>query len=116
MSKLSPEEEAQRKQAIFDRMSPRRQKHILKLGFDKWDPFQEPKDPIDIRQQLKATEGTQAAHGVGTNRSVDHFVDCVINRRKPLVDVRDGAKTTAALIAGTESALSGQPVRVFNTF
>jgi hypothetical protein len=31
-------------------MSPRRQKHILKKGFDKWDPFQEPKDPIDIRK------------------------------------------------------------------
>lgn len=43
-------EEALRKQAIFDSMSPRRQKQILKRGFDKWDPFQEPKDPIDIRQ------------------------------------------------------------------
>jgi len=48
MSNLSGEEEM-RKQAIFDRMSPRRQKHILKRGFENWDPFQEPKDPIDIR-------------------------------------------------------------------
>ena len=31
-------------------MSPRRQKSILKRGYDKWDPFQEPKDPIDIRR------------------------------------------------------------------
>jgi hypothetical protein len=32
-------------------MSPRRQKHILnKIGYDEWDPFQEPKDPIDIRK------------------------------------------------------------------
>jgi len=31
-------------------MSPRRQKSILKKGYDKWDPFQEPKDPIDIRR------------------------------------------------------------------
>jgi hypothetical protein len=31
-------------------MSPRRQKHILKKGYEKWDPFQEPKDPIDIRK------------------------------------------------------------------
>jgi hypothetical protein len=43
-------EEAFRKQAIFDGMAPRRQKQILKRGLDKWDPFQEPKDPIDIRQ------------------------------------------------------------------
>ncbi len=48
--KLSPEED-QRKKAIFDCMSPRRQKHILKkYGYDAWDPFIEPKDPIDIRK------------------------------------------------------------------
>jgi hypothetical protein len=50
MTKISPEEEEKRKKAIFDSMSPRNQKHILKKGYDKWDPFQEPKDPIDIRK------------------------------------------------------------------
>ena len=40
----------QRKRAVFDSMSPRRQKHILKKGYDKWDPFQEPQDPIDLRK------------------------------------------------------------------
>ncbi|MBC8392362.1 MAG: hypothetical protein H8E17_07340 [Deltaproteobacteria bacterium] len=45
-----PCEEEKRKKAIFDSMSPRRQKHILKKGYDRWDPFQEPKDPIDIRK------------------------------------------------------------------
>jgi hypothetical protein len=49
-------EEIQRKKAIFDRMSPRRQKHVLKLGYEDWDPFQEPKDPIDIRgDKMKRT-------------------------------------------------------------
>jgi hypothetical protein len=48
MTRLSPEEES-RKRAIFESMSPRRQKHILKKGYDKWNPFQMPKDPIDIR-------------------------------------------------------------------
>jgi len=39
-----------KKKAIFDTMSPRRQKHILnRVGYEKWDPFEEPKDPIDIR-------------------------------------------------------------------
>ena len=43
--------EADKKQAIFDAMSPRRQKHILnKVGYEKWDPFEKPKDPIDIRR------------------------------------------------------------------
>ena len=44
------EKEEKRKRAIFDSMSPRRQKHILKRGYDKWDPFEAPKDPIDIRK------------------------------------------------------------------
>ena len=43
--------DSDRKQAIFDAMSPRRQKYILnKIGFDKWDPFEKPKDPIDMRR------------------------------------------------------------------
>lgn len=50
MSEFSPEEAALRKKAVFESMSPRRQKHILKRGYDKWDPFEEPKDPIDIRR------------------------------------------------------------------
>ncbi|MCU0590173.1 MAG: hypothetical protein MUC57_01710 [Desulfobacterales bacterium] len=50
MSEFSPEEAARRKKAVFDNMSPRRQKHILKRGYDRWDPFEEPKDPIDIRK------------------------------------------------------------------
>jgi hypothetical protein len=50
MSEFSPEETEKRKRAIFDQMSPRRQKHILKRGWDRWDPFLEPKDPIDIRR------------------------------------------------------------------
>lgn len=49
MSNLTPEEEAARKKAIFDTMSPRGQKFIQKKGYEQWDPFQEPKDPIDIR-------------------------------------------------------------------
>ena len=59
MTKVSNEEAEKRKKAIFDCMSPRRQKHILKKGFDKWDPFQEPKDPIDIRKdKTKRTSQT----------------------------------------------------------
>jgi hypothetical protein len=48
-NQISDEEVKKRKKAVFDSMSLRRQKHILKKGYDTWDPFQEPKDPIDIR-------------------------------------------------------------------
>ena len=50
MEKFAPEEIERRKRAIFDAMSLRAQKRIRKMGYDKWDPFQEPKDPIDIRR------------------------------------------------------------------
>ncbi len=44
-----PDNDDLRKKLIFDAMSPRRQKHILKKGYEKWNPFAEPKDPVDIR-------------------------------------------------------------------
>jgi hypothetical protein len=43
-------EAALRKKTIFDSMAPRRQRQILKRGYEKWDPFEVPKDPIDIRR------------------------------------------------------------------
>jgi hypothetical protein len=43
-------EVALRKKAIFDNMSPRSRKRIEKIGYEKWNPFEEPKDPIDIRR------------------------------------------------------------------
>lgn len=50
MSEFSEEDKAKRKKAIFDSMSMRGQKSILKRGYEQWDPFLEPKDPIDIRR------------------------------------------------------------------
>jgi hypothetical protein len=59
--KLSPEDE-ERKKAIFDSMSPRRQKHILKKeGYEGWDPFMEPKDPIDMRKDKTKRTALQLA-------------------------------------------------------
>jgi len=48
--KQDPEEIEKLKRAIFDRMSPRRQKQLMKRGYEQWDPFIKPKDPIDIRR------------------------------------------------------------------
>ncbi|MBL0732031.1 MAG: hypothetical protein JJW03_04165 [Desulfosarcina sp.] len=50
MSEVDACEAEVRKKAIFNCMSPRRQKHILKKGYAEWNPFAEPKDPIDIRK------------------------------------------------------------------
>ncbi len=45
------DKEAQKK-AIYERLSPRRKKFIDKIGYDKWDPFQEPNHPIEIRRDV----------------------------------------------------------------
>ena len=53
---LSKEEIEARKKSVFDSMGKRGQNRILKQGYEKWDPFEEPKDPIDIREnEAKAT-------------------------------------------------------------
>ena len=46
---FSASEIEERKKAIFDTMSERGRKRILKKGYEDWDPFIAPKDPIDIR-------------------------------------------------------------------
>lgn len=50
MYKPSGEEEEKKKEAIFQNMSAKRQQYILKKGYEQWNPFEEPKDPIDIRK------------------------------------------------------------------
>ncbi len=48
---LSPEEEEQ-KRLIYEKMSPRRRKFIDRIGYDKWDPFQKPNDPMEMRLDI----------------------------------------------------------------
>jgi len=60
MSGLTPEQEEQ-KRFMYEKISPRRKKFIDKIGYEKWDPFQKPNDPIDIRKD-------------GTNRTTHQLV------------------------------------------
>ena len=48
---LDPEE--QKKKAIFDAMSARSRKRVLDKGYEQWDPFLPPKDPIDLRMSQR---------------------------------------------------------------
>ncbi|MFV0423136.1 hypothetical protein [Oleidesulfovibrio sp.] len=51
IQELTPEQEEQ-KRFIYEKMSPRRRKFIDRIGYAKWDPFQKPNDPLDIRQDI----------------------------------------------------------------
>lgn len=46
------------KRHLYESMNPRRRKFIDKIGYDQWDPFQEPKQPLDMRRD--ATNRTLA--------------------------------------------------------
>jgi len=81
MSEFSSDQEERRKKMVFDGMSSRRQQHILKKGYDKWDPFQEPKDPIDIRKdktkrttQMLVREFLQTRPGEAENNAYNRGV------------------------------------------
>ncbi len=47
---LPDEEIAARKRYMYEKMSPRRRRFVDRMGYDKWDPFAAPFDPIDIRK------------------------------------------------------------------
>ena len=59
MAKLTAEEE-DKKRLIFEGMSPKAQERILKKGYDGWDPFMKPKEPLGykLRQEAKGEEFT----------------------------------------------------------
>lgn len=56
---FSKEEIADKKKAIFENMGKRAQDRVLKKGYDIWDPFEEPKDPIDIRTDVSERTSQQ---------------------------------------------------------
>ena len=43
---FNPEEE-EKKRAVFEAMSPKRQQRILKKGYENWNPFLRPKEPFE---------------------------------------------------------------------
>lgn len=55
---VDEKEREMRKRAIFDGMSKRGQERILRMGYENWDPFQEPKDP---RERIFSSASLKAA-------------------------------------------------------
>ncbi|HDQ40853.1 MAG TPA: hypothetical protein ENN39_07500 [Desulfonatronum sp.] len=49
MPQLTEEQELQKRQ-IYETLSQRARKYVDKVGYDAWDPFQQPNDPIDLRK------------------------------------------------------------------
>lgn len=44
--------EDEQKRLFYDKMSPRRRRFVDRIGFDNWDPFEAPKEPMDMRKDI----------------------------------------------------------------
>lgn len=49
--RLTAEEEHLKRQ-IYESMNPRRRKFVDRLGYEVWDPFQKPNEPLDMRTDV----------------------------------------------------------------
>jgi predicted dehydrogenase len=43
---------------------------------------------------------------------IEHFIDCVLNERRPVVTGKDGLKAVEAVVASNQSIRSGRPVEI----
>ena len=78
---FSPEEEEQ-KRLYYEKMSPRRRRFIDRIGFANWDPFEAPKEPMDIRVD-------------NTGRTIQQLVNEFL--RSPLAEQQKGEFARGAL-------------------
>ncbi|MEF2229295.1 MAG: hypothetical protein V3571_00045 [Pseudodesulfovibrio sp.] len=77
---LSPEEIADRKRYMYEKMSPRRRKFVDRMGYEQWDPFAAPFDPIDIRVDrsgLTTHQLTQLFIEASGKTSNQEYIDAV---------------------------------------
>ncbi|QGY41769.1 hypothetical protein GM415_17120 [Pseudodesulfovibrio cashew] len=77
---LSAEEIEERKQYMYGKMSKRRRKFVDRMGYENWDPFAAPFDPIDIRQDRTGFTSDQLSHmfvrASGQNKNQE-YIDAV---------------------------------------
>jgi predicted dehydrogenase len=75
--------------------------------------YREGQPPRDLREGLDDPPvDPRSPYGMHWEWETRHFLECVRDGRPPVVDALDGARTVAALVAGSESAARGEPVTV----
>ncbi len=68
-----PLDDEKKKKAIFKSMSDRNRKKILAKGYENWDPFVMPKDPIDIREFKKKETAASITKNFLITKSHDDY-------------------------------------------
>ncbi len=83
MSELSEDKSAQKRQ-IYDNLSSRARKYVDKIGYDAWDPFQQPNDPFDLRRFTTEKTARAMAMGFLQQRKEEHYSN---NYAKAVLDM-----------------------------
>ncbi|MEI8247026.1 MAG: Gfo/Idh/MocA family oxidoreductase [Lentisphaerota bacterium] len=78
-----------------------------------YDYYGTGKPPVEEKVEPAGNSTDHAGEVLAFTR---HFADCILNDRKPLVDVRDGAQIIAICDACWESIRTGKPVKVSREF
>ena len=86
----SPEQVAAWKQDMYDKLSKRQRKWVDRVGFENWDPFQKPSDPIDIRTDV--TGAHPAAVGAPVPGLQGRQMACGLHRERDPVLRGDGGQ------------------------
>jgi hypothetical protein len=47
------------KRELYEKIPPRRRKFIDRIGYDNWDPFQKPNDPLELRTDISRRTARQ---------------------------------------------------------
>ena len=60
-----------RKRAIYESLSARRRAFIDRIGYDQWNPFQEPKNPLDLHRDAARRAARQLVNEFLRSRPQD---------------------------------------------
>lgn len=72
MSELNGERDAQ-KRKIYESLSARARKFVDKVGYEDWDPFQQPNDPFDLRRFTTDRTARAMAMSFLQQRKDEHY-------------------------------------------
>ncbi len=84
-----------KKRAIFDAMGKRGQERILRLGYENWNPFEEPKDP---RERIFSSASLRAG------ALVEEFYKSAANREESVAVHKELFELCRGLIQGEARA------------
>lgn len=65
------EEQEKLKKDLYDKIPARRKKFIDKIGYENWDPFPKPNDPMEIRRDVSKRTSQELFREYFQNRPQD---------------------------------------------